>query len=379
MFSDRVRVAREYRGLRQTDVADALDISRSSFTGWETGFRRRVDDAMLDRLATVLRFPREFFLQATGSEDGRQVRLRASRRLSASTVDRLTHTTQMIDDLVRGVSSQLRWNQHRLPDCSQGNIPVTEAAARVRASLGVTRLQPIENLTAALECAGVLVHTVRWGDENEADDDVRNPEYWGFSGWVGEYGTRPMIVTRDTDSWERARWALAYELGHLVLHGRNDLDDDDHLAAQRFANELLCPLDLLVEQAGPPELWTLGDLRPIKDEWKISLRALILHGYLNGLISEDRKNGLLTQLSNRGWTRDEPGHDLYPVERPQILAHVFKQAYGTDTLTPAVYTAISRDCGFWPPADLEALLNPVLGPTRLGDILPFRPRPVPTA
>ena len=57
----RLREAREYVGLSQEDVAQALGVSRPSITNIETG-NRKVDAVELDRLATLYRQSVSFLL-----------------------------------------------------------------------------------------------------------------------------------------------------------------------------------------------------------------------------------------------------------------------------------------------------------------------------
>lgn len=59
---------------------------------------------------------------------------------------------------------------------------------------------------------------------------------------MGEFRERPLIVLRELDSWERTRWTLAHELGHLILHTNvAELTDDHEDQASRFASEFLAP------------------------------------------------------------------------------------------------------------------------------------------
>lgn len=57
----RLREAREYVGLSQEDVAQALGVSRPSITNIETG-NRKVEAVELDRLATLYRQSVSFLL-----------------------------------------------------------------------------------------------------------------------------------------------------------------------------------------------------------------------------------------------------------------------------------------------------------------------------
>lgn len=64
-MTQRLREAREYVGLSQEDVAQALGVSRPAITNIETG-NRRVEALELDKLATLYRLSVPYLL--TGEE-----------------------------------------------------------------------------------------------------------------------------------------------------------------------------------------------------------------------------------------------------------------------------------------------------------------------
>jgi Zn-dependent peptidase ImmA (M78 family) len=69
-----------------------------------------------------------------------------------------------------------------------------------------------------------------------------------YSARVGEFGERPLIVLRALKSWERTRWSVAHEIGHIVLHADGVDSDDQEEQANRFASELLAPAKALVDE-----------------------------------------------------------------------------------------------------------------------------------
>ena len=178
-----------------------------------------------------------------------------------------------------------------------------------------------------------------------------------FSVWVGDFHEQPLIVGRPVNSWERTRWSIAHEAGHLVLHrgGVGEVDEDE---ANRFANEFLLPSEMLREEW--PEAVTLSSLMPLKQRWQMSLAALIVHGKQQGLIDEDRASGLFKQLSARRdavsgvtWRVQEPGWSNQEPERPRLLAVMAER--GLDR--PASAELFSTLTGGWAVDLMEQIVS----------------------
>lgn len=98
-----------------------------------------------------------------------------------------------------------------------------------------------------------------------------------------------MTVTKAIDSWERTRWTVAHELGHIALH-HGVLDGAAELTASMFASELLAPAEVLANEL--PAHVTLRELVPLKLRWGISIGALILHLRRHELIAPARAETL---------------------------------------------------------------------------------------
>ena len=173
-----------------------------------------------------------------------------------------------------------------------------------------------------------------------------------------------MIVIRGVSTWEKTRWVLAHELGHLSLHaGRMPVSDEAENEASRFASELIAPIHEITKEL--PRVVTLAGLLEVKFRWGISLAALIRHLHDNGAITDQRKRTLYTQLytrrnpeTGRSFGATEPGWDRHSPERPRLIAAWAQHITGS--LIPEVISTASRIF----PADLLAsILNEQRGAT----------------
>ncbi len=120
---------------------------------------------------------------------------------------------------------------------------------------------------------------------------ARDERHLGYSSWVGgRHRDRPLVVLRETESWERTRFTVAHELGgHLVLHSRAycSVNSSEELEANRFATELLAPVAAIAPEL--PRVMSLLNLKPLKDKWGgLSLGSLIMHMRDSGLIDAKR-------------------------------------------------------------------------------------------
>jgi hypothetical protein len=173
---------------------------------------------------------------------------------------------------------------------------------------------------------------------------------------VGEVGDRPLVVLRSTESWERTRWTLAHEVGHLALHADSVVNADQEEQASRFASELLAPAAAIADQV--PKMPSLLNLVPLKRTWGISIGALVRHLHESMLIDTNRYEMLRRQLYTRinpetghTWGRTEPGWDDREPERPRLIAKWVERCFGA---TSASMLAPHRL--MWPQDLLEAVL-----------------------
>ncbi|MGI5502271.1 ImmA/IrrE family metallo-endopeptidase [Lentzea sp. CA-135723] len=109
---------------------------------------------------------------------------------------------------------------------------------------------------------------------------------------------------------DRARFTLAHEAGHIVLHTFRPRAADPEGEANRFAGALLVPRQRVQESI--TEKTSLTDYARLKATWGVSIQALIMRAFALDLIGETRKRSLFVQLSTKGWRKNEPvavGHE----------------------------------------------------------------------
>ena len=356
IYGDRIKQARTLRQLTSTSLAEALDVTPSTITRWEAAEQLTMEPGRVDKLSSFLRFPNAFF-EALPSDPvvDDDLLFRAPKSTAKREKAYLREFARLAGEVLAWVEERRALPPLTLPTDGEGS-DVVGAAQAARRALGHSSDSPIQSLTHAVERAGVPVLRRPMKIYDGESRGTNTEKHLGYTTWVGDFWDRPIVITRAVPSWERTRWTVAHEVGHIVLHHRRAKTYDGATAedeANWFANELLAPVAVLREEL--PAVITLFSLLDAKAKWGISLGALTTHLYVNRIISQERRETLRAQLYARhnpetGTTYGvyEPGWKDREPEQPSMLRFWLERTVGTTR--PEAIAAMS---GQWP-ADLLA-------------------------
>lgn len=343
VYGTRVRQARILRRMSGTAVMEHMGWRSPRQTRLEQAETAMLDADDFDRLVALLRFPSAFFTTAPVSRvDSRDLLFRAPKSTTVAEKEYLAVFANIVGDFAEQLNAHATLPAVRLQPLPKGT-DVVAAAGQARRWLGVEPLAPIRRLTYELEAAGVPVvlrmrHSrstgvVDWSSCDAEPAGLLTEKHLGCSARTGDYRDRPVVLLRGMESWERTRWTIAHEIGHLVLHRYGEVSDEEEREASRFASELLAPAEAISDEV--PETPTLNDLLAVKMKWRISLGALIMHLRESKLIDGARAETLQRQLYTRinpdtghTWGKTEPGCDAYPAEKPRLLRRWIGVCYG---------------------------------------------------
>ena len=314
-LGDRIRQAREIRGLTQDGLASKIDRSKALIAQVEAGFKLPTPE-LIESVAVATRFPITFFDEPPHTEfPVSEILLRARRSIKRREVLETVRYAEHVFAVFAMLASRLKHIPVALPECSDP----TEAAKRVRKMFGVEESSPIQNLVHLIERAGVYFLMLPPAEEREA-----------FCVWLrrddAEY---PVIAAAGgREDGDRFRLSVAHELGHLVMHksflrkSNREVEDE----AFAFAAELLMPTKGMRETIIPPV--TISSLAKLKPTWGVSIAALIRRTHELGIITTRQYHYLFHQLSSLGYREREPKNLDVPLEKPRLLRKMAELIYG---------------------------------------------------
>lgn len=322
MIGERLKQAREIRGMTQESLAAQANVSQATIATIERdAFQPRAD--IVARIAEVTGFPLDFFeLPIEKDFPLGSLVYRKFARMKAEHKKLSHRLAQQAFELSEFLALQLKPIPVHLPRTTD-EAPAS-AAQIVRSALGVDSTSPIKNLVQRVERLGVRVFLL--------PDDV--PDLDAFSILIE--GRQPVVVLNPARSGDRQLFSLAHELGHLVMHYPFTRSQDDiEREAHEFAAELLLPAEAMqVEIVEPVTLTTLAEL---KSRWRTSIAALLQRAKDLNKVTERQYKYLRAQLSKRDWLKSEPVE--VPPERPASLRRMAEVVYGT----PINIRRIARD------------------------------------
>ncbi|BBC40493.1 ImmA/IrrE family metallo-endopeptidase [Photobacterium damselae subsp. piscicida] len=292
--SQRLKIARERRGLTKKALAESACITTRTLSTYENaGFLDALDKSTIEKIAIALSYPIDFFF-ADNLEPLQQegVSFRAMTKLSATKRDAALSAGSIAMELSSWIEQRFKLPNHSLIDCSNEHFADPETAAvLLRENWNLGELS-ITNMVHLLESKGVKVFSLA---ENCLEVDA-------FSFWLDD---KPFIFLNTMKTPERSRFDAAHELGHLILHkhsSNNGRQAEEQ--ADKFASAFLMPKGSIL--ATVPSYPRLRDLIQLKKKWKVSLAALIRRTYDLELSTEWHYRQLNIELSRTYGRKSEP-------------------------------------------------------------------------
>jgi len=315
---ERLRQAREARGLTTVALAELVGVTRSAISLYENGNATPQSEVLI-KLSSKLSMPVAFFLKPINSHVEDTIFYRSlsstTRIARASAKTRYQWLSEDIVPFVREYVSYPEPNigvfNNALGELTDNRIEDIAKIVRSKWGLGAG---PISNVTLLFENNGIIVSKI----------ELCEPKLDAFSAW-NSADNRPYIVANiDKHSAVRWRFNISHELGHLVMHknvGNKQLANLRNFKiieqqANRFAGAFLLPPESFARDIYAP---TLDVLRSLKPKWKVAIGAMIKRLENLDIISENEARRLWINYNRRGWRTEEPLDNETPFEQPRLL------------------------------------------------------------
>jgi len=386
---ERLKEAREARGMTAASLAEQLSITRSAVSQFETN-RTSPSPEIMHKISGVLNLPQRFFVREPFRPGKKHFFFRCLSSATKAARARIKRKHEWLQDLVGFLSHYVEFPRENLPDLDLPSNPldltendIENAAAELRRYWGLGQA-PISNVVWLLENNGVIVTRMVLGEQIEGSSEARTIKGDGgldaLSIWAENVPY--IILGADKASAARSRFDAAHELGHLILHrkacewvseGSDDLEKKNRFRTQeeqahRFSGAFLLPKEQFKSEF---YVASLDALRTLKERWRTSIGMMIKRAGDLALIDIDEQKRLWVNLSRRGWRTHEPLDDKLVLEQPRLLRGAILLLLEQGILSKAVV----REAVPFASDDIETLCN--LGSGFLNDnppevkIIPF--------
>lgn len=303
-------LARESRGLTQSDLAVIANFGQGTLSKYETGMIAPPDEA-ISSLANATGYPPEFFFQTGETFGFPPFHYRKRKKLSAKALGQIVAEMNIRRMHVERLclSYQVKSNKF-IPEIDmdefQGRTrkrPTLEDVARTVRESWMLPSGPIDNLTGVIEENGGIIVPCDFGTDLI---DAMSQRIDGM----------PVLFFINMGApADRVRHTLAHELGHMVLHTLSFKDDDEmEREADDFAGAFLLPADQIMSQLRRFDLRHLANL---KSYWKVSMAAIAVRAERLNAITPYQAKMFWIEMSKLGYRKREPNEP--PREMPTAL------------------------------------------------------------
>jgi Zn-dependent peptidase ImmA (M78 family)/transcriptional regulator with XRE-family HTH domain len=359
-IGERLTEAREARGIMsKSALAELLDLSSNAISQYENNVCKPRYE-VLSQIAGLLKVKESFFFRPLTPQHENPIFWRsrhAATKASRVVAKRKFNWAKSISD--EYLKTYLDFPELVVPSRKDLRVPddpknlsdsgVEEIASSCRSYWGLGK-SPINNLTVLLEDHGLLI---TYGS-------LESPKLDAFSSVSEIDHSFHMFLSTDSRSAARSRFDAAHELGHLILHSHLSTDyfeagkkTERHALtehqAYRFASSFLMPADSFRS-----DVWmtALEPLLSLKEEWKVSVKAMIKRCDDLGMLDESHARRLWINY-NRQWKDGEPDDDKIPFEQAELMKRCFDALIESKVKTKA---EILREIAY-SQRDIETLMN----------------------
>lgn len=313
MFNpDRLILSRQRFALTRMKLAQTSGVSPRSLTNYEKGEQIPTSETIA-KLAKALKVRPEFFegetIEVVPPE---AASFRKLSKTSSAHRDAVLANASLTIRFFEAIETRFKLPLADIPSLDKDSPEQAAERMRIYWSLGD---RPIANMLHLLEAKGVRVAAL-------------NPRFADIDAFCLVRDGTPYVFLNTSRSAERQRFDLAHELGHLVLHGEQEMtpssSKDREAEANRFAASFLMPSGAILAQSMRGA--RIDRVLAARSFWKVSAMAMVYRLHDLSLLTDWQFRTLCRTLAEQGYRKTEPG-GIQP-EQSQLLRKVLYGAGG---------------------------------------------------
>ena len=332
LFGRRLEQARRMRGLSLRTLADRLQaaVSHNALHKYERG-EMLPDTTVLRALAKALDQTTEYFfrpftvsLAAIEFRKKSALGARAESALREEAADFFERYLEVEQSV--GIDTSFVHPLEGLVIRSIADVETAAERLRERWKMG---LDALGNVVELLEQHQVKVYLLEAAESFD-----------GFSGWSGNI---PVVALNKRFPADRRRLTALHELGHLLLGFEKQMDAKAiEKACHRFAGAMLMPRTVFErEWGGHRRSVTLEELKDIKQDFGISIAAIMARARDLNLMSEGDYTQFCILRNKRGWNKKEPG-EFTGTEESNRFEQLLQRAVATEALSVTLAANLAK-------------------------------------
>ncbi len=309
-------LARESRGLTQSDLANLAGFGQGTLSKYETGVLSPPVEAV-EALASAMTYPKEFFYQSGQMYGFPPFHYRKRKKLAAKALGRIVAEMNIRRMHIQRLIVSYEANSNRfIPEIDMDDYqgrqrmrPTVEDIARSLRESWLLPAGPIENMMELIEDNGGIIVPCDFGSDLI---DAMSQRIDGLP---------VLFFVNMSAPADRVRLTLAHELGHMVLHTTTFKDDAEmEREADEFAGAFLLPADEVRAQL---RRFDLRQLANMKSYWKVSMAAIAVRAERLNLITPYQSKMFWIEMSKLGYRKREPNEPAreFPVKLRRMIEY----------------------------------------------------------
>lgn len=314
---ERIREAREARGLQLEAFAECLQVTKQAVSRFESGLASPSGETMRRIIGVTGQPPLFFVTPRKRAASGITPFWRGLKRMELHHRKRISRRLEWASDIIAYLERFIDLPELSLPAIdfdpqSQDTDQIEHAADMLREAWSLGR-GPIRDLSAVMELHGFVL--IR--------ESVGCPDMDAVSCW--QSGRPYVLFSADVVSGPRNSYNLAHELGHILLHSEVEVNTDNlneiEKQANRFASSLLLPQESFSREV----LGTsLNHFLFLKEKWGVAIAAMAYRCRDLGILNANQHSYIMRQLNLRKIRKHEPLDERFQVREPSILGESIK-------------------------------------------------------